>query len=82
MLVTLDWGLTRLRAYLLDGGGEIVERRDSAAGVLALEAGGFEAALAAAISHWGAAPVIASGMITSRQGWVETPYLDCPAGAG
>ena len=82
MLVALDWGLTRLRAYLLDGGGSIVERRDSAAGVLAIEAGGFEAALAAAISHWGAAPVIASGMITSRQGWVETPYLDCPAGAG
>ena len=25
-------------------------------------------------------PVIVSGMITSRNGWVETPYVDLPAG--
>ena len=25
-------------------------------------------------------PIVASGMITSRQGWVETPYLSCPTG--
>ena len=27
-----------------------------------------------------AAPRIACGMIGSRQGWIEAPYLDCPAG--
>ena len=27
-----------------------------------------------------AAPRIACGMIGSRQGWVEAPYVDCPAG--
>ncbi len=27
-----------------------------------------------------ALPVIASGMVTSRSGWVETAYLPCPAG--
>jgi 2-dehydro-3-deoxygalactonokinase len=26
-------------------------------------------------------PIIASGMITSRQGWVECAYAECPAGA-
>jgi len=26
-------------------------------------------------------PLIASGMITSRNGWLETPYLDVPSGA-
>ncbi|WP_374333910.1 2-dehydro-3-deoxygalactonokinase, partial [Aestuariivirga sp.] len=26
-------------------------------------------------------PVMAAGMITSRQGWIELPYLPCPASA-
>ena len=43
----------------------------------------FEAALRALCGDWiheHACPLIASGMIGSRQGWLEAPYLDCPAG--
>ena len=25
-------------------------------------------------------PIVAAGMIGSRQGWVEVPYVECPAG--
>ncbi len=82
MLIALDWGLTRFRAYLMDGAGAIVERREAEAGVLALAGGDFAAALDDTLDGWPAAPVVAAGMITSRQGWVETPYLECPAGAG
>ncbi len=82
MLIALDWGLTRLRAYLMDDGGAIVERHESEAGVLSIADGGFEAALTSAIADWPEGPIVASGMITSRQGWVETEYLACPAGAG
>lgn len=82
MLIALDWGLTRFRAYLMDAAGAIIERREREAGVLALAGGEFAAALDDALDGWPAAPVVAAGMITSRQGWVETSYLDCPAGAG
>ena len=42
----------------------------------------FEASLHAICSDWienFGCPIVASGMIGSRQGWVEAPYLDCPA---
>jgi 2-dehydro-3-deoxygalactonokinase len=42
----------------------------------------FEASLNAICSDWidqFGCPIVASGMIGSRQGWVEAPYLDCPA---
>jgi len=28
----------------------------------------------------GAAPIVMSGMVGSRQGWIEAPYVQCPAG--
>jgi len=40
----------------------------------------FEELLGSWIREHGSIPVIASGMIGSRQGWIEAPYLDCPAG--
>jgi len=46
-----------------------------------IAAGGFPAALAALTDgmRHGDVPVIASGMIGSRQGWIEAPYRECPA---
>ena len=43
--------------------------------------GSFGAALDALLGDWrdDAAPRIACGMIGSRQGWIEAPYVDCPA---
>lgn len=82
-LIGVDWGTTSLRAYLLSCEGGILARAESPAGILAA-AGQFPEALEAVIAPWAAAglPVLMSGMIGSRQGWVEAPYLACPAGAG
>ena len=83
-LLGLDWGTTSLRAYRLDGDGRILDSRSGEAGILRVAGGDFAAALLAAIGDWLAAapeaPVIASGMIGSRQGWLEVPYVPCPAG--
>ena len=81
----LDWGTTRLRASLVASDGTIIDRRASDAGVQSVIAGGFPAALEEACGPWFAAwprlPVLMSGMVGSRNGWVEAPYLPCPAGA-
>lgn len=83
-MIGIDWGTSSLRAYRLDAAGRVVERRDGADGILAVPAGGFPAVLARMAGDWlaaGEAPLLLCGMVGSRQGWVEAPYLPCPAGA-
>ena len=83
-LITLDWGTTSLRAYLVAGDGTIVERRRSGMGILKVPGGDFEAVFEETVRPWldrtDPLPVLAAGMITSRQGWYEVPYVACPAG--
>src|SRR4029450_9608768 len=45
------------------------------------EGGRYAEALAALLGDWAddCAPRLACGMIGSRQGWVEAPYVACPA---
>jgi 2-dehydro-3-deoxygalactonokinase len=83
-MLAIDWGTTSLRAYRLDPNGTILEQRSSASGILAVENGQFAEALEKIAGDWiaaGNAPVVMSGMIGSRQGWQEVPYVSCPAGA-
>jgi 2-dehydro-3-deoxygalactonokinase len=80
--IALDWGTTSFRAYAVSASGTVQDRRASSQGILAVEGGRFEDALEAQIGDWDTSlPVIAAGMITSRQGWVELPYVACPASA-
>lgn len=83
-LLALDWGTSNLRASLLGDEGAVLETRRGASGVMAVAAGGFADALHTLCGDWLAAhpqlPLIASGMVGSRQGWREAPYLDLPAG--
>ena len=82
-MIGVDWGTTSLRAYRLDGAGAVIEQRESAQGILSVPGGGFAAVLDAEIRPWldsGEALVLLCGMIGSRQGWKEAPYLPCPAG--
>jgi 2-dehydro-3-deoxygalactonokinase len=84
-LIGLDWGTTSFRAYRVDGGGGVLEAKSAPVGILRVPQGDFESVFEREIGPWLAAapelPVIASGMITSRQGWIEVPYCPCPAGS-
>lgn len=77
-LVGLDWGSTRLRAYRFDEAGQVAETRALPWGSRQLPAGGFVEAFAQAVEGWPRAPVLACGMVGSRGGWREAPYLDTP----
>lgn len=83
-LIGIDWGTTAFRAALMDGEGRVLDRRTSGEGLLGVADRAFEPVLERAVAAWDEMrrlPVVASGMVTSRTGWVETPYLPCPAGA-
>jgi 2-dehydro-3-deoxygalactonokinase len=84
-LIGIDWGTTAFRAYRIAAGGHVIETREAQAGILAVRDGDFAGVLTREIGAWLAAepdlPVLASGMITSRQGWLEVPYCRCPAGS-
>lgn len=81
-LLALDWGTTRLRARRLGAQGRPIDERSADCGVMRVEGGRFEAALRGLCGDWlddATLPLLASGMVGSRQGWVEAPYLDTPA---
>jgi 2-dehydro-3-deoxygalactonokinase len=81
-LIAIDWGTTNLRAYLLDAQGNPIESRSTPGGIMSVENAQFEAPLLQVTADWLAAhhlPLMAAGMIGSRQGWREAPYLPCPA---
>lgn len=82
-LIALDWGTTSFRAYLFDRTGNIMDMKNEKTGILQIQAKTFEETLIRIINPWlkdGAqTPIITSGMITSKQGWVETGYIPCPA---
>lgn len=82
-LIGVDWGTSSFRACLIDRAGCVLDRLAAPAGILQVPPGGFEARLVELLGAWLAAqpglPVLLSGMVTSRQGWRELPYLPCPA---
>jgi 2-dehydro-3-deoxygalactonokinase len=80
--IALDWGTTSFRAYHVGANGKVRDTISAPEGILSVADGNFEAALEKHIGAWDASlPVMAAGMITSRQGWIELPYLPCPASA-
>ena len=81
-MIAVDWGTTGFRAFRLRGA-EVVDRYAGPHGILQVPPGGFANTLHAAIAPWladGETRVLMSGMVGSRQGWQEAPYLPCPAG--
>ncbi|MFV3129050.1 2-dehydro-3-deoxygalactonokinase [Niveispirillum sp. KHB5.9] len=76
-----DWGTSNLRLFLCRDGR--VTDRVSGPGIAAVP-GAAEATLLDLIAPWRAAhgtlPIFLSGMIGSSIGWVEAPYIQCPAG--
>ena len=82
-MIAVDWGTSNFRAFRLDGAGIVLSRTASSQGLLGVDGGKFEQALRAQVEPWlaeGERHILLCGMIGSRQGWVETKYLPCPAG--
>lgn len=82
-LIALDWGTSSLRAWLLDGEGQILDHRHEPWGILHTPEGDFALAYQAVVGLWREAhpelPALACGMIGSRGGWQEVPYVAAPA---
>jgi 2-dehydro-3-deoxygalactonokinase len=82
-LIAIDWGSSRLRAWLLGPAGVVLAERgsDDGASRLVGDAPVFAAALQALAGDWLAQrlPAIACGMVGSAHGWREAPYATCPA---
>jgi 2-dehydro-3-deoxygalactonokinase len=82
-MIAIDWGTSGFRAYRLAPDGAVLDKRSAPLGILAVEDGRFDDALASQVGDWldaGETPIVMSGMIGSRQGWKEAPYAACPAG--
>jgi 2-dehydro-3-deoxygalactonokinase len=75
-----DWGTSNVRLFRIEHGA--VAARAAGPGIGALD-GSAEDALRAAVAPWRAAgapdAIALCGMIGSRNGWIEVPYVACPA---
>jgi 2-dehydro-3-deoxygalactonokinase len=83
-MIGVDWGTTSFRAFRIARDGTIRDRRVALRGLLNVPDNRFADTLREEIGPWLAAGeqhVLLAGMIGSRQGWKEAPYLSCPAGA-
>lgn len=78
--IAVDWGTTNRRAYAIGPGGECIGEFADDRGILSIPAAGFEAAIAEIRARLGEQPMLLAGMIGSNRGWIEVPYVRCPAG--
>jgi len=78
--IAVDWGTTNRRAYRLTSQGNCVAEFEDERGVLSMPKGEFAGAVAEIRARLGELPMLLAGMVGSRNGWVEAPYLACPAG--
>ena len=78
--IAADWGTTNRRAYRLDASGKCVDEFEDGKGILNVRDGGFPEAVAQIRERLGDEPLLLAGMIGSNRGWVEAPYVQCPAG--
>ncbi len=80
-LIGIDWGTSSFRATRF-ADGAVIDRVAARAGIMTVENNDFASVLRRHVGAWlgaGERRVLMAGMIGSRQGWVEAPYLPCPA---
>lgn len=83
VMIGMDWGTSSLRAFLIGGNGTVLDMISTSLGIMHVEDRDFDSVFHDLLQDWltdKELPVVASGMITSRNGWVETPYLPIPSG--
>jgi 2-dehydro-3-deoxygalactonokinase len=76
-----DWGTSRLRLNLCDANGSVLDSR-SGPGAAEVD-GGFADVFDSLTSQWeqdhGLLRAVLCGMVGSSIGWIQTPYVACPA---
>jgi len=77
----VDWGSSGFRAYRFDQSGAVVDTIESGLGIKFCKDHGFENILFETLDQWleTGDQVILSGMICSKNGWIESSYIECPA---
>jgi 2-dehydro-3-deoxygalactonokinase len=78
--IAVDWGTTNRRAYRVGASGLRGEEFEDDKGILNVPGGGFPEAVAEIRQRLGDLPLLLAGMIGSNRGWIEAPYVPCPAG--
>ena len=80
--IGVDWGITHLRCYALDEEGNLLDSASSKDGISKIKDAKFEEALLTVIDPWlesgKVTPILACGMVGSRNGWIETPFQKTP----
>jgi 2-dehydro-3-deoxygalactonokinase len=77
--IAVDWGTTNRRAYCIGPSGACEREFEDGKGILSVAADGFPDAVAEIRSRLGDLPLLLAGMVGSNRGWVEAPYIPCPA---
>lgn len=78
--IAVDWGTTNRRGYLIGADGALLDEMEDEKGILSVAPGQFPAAVEELRQRLGDRPLLMAGMIGSNRGWVEAPYVPCPAG--
>lgn len=79
--IAVDWGSSNLRIWAMGADDAVLERITSDQGMLGLSKDQYEPVLLGHITPWledAVVPVVACGMLGSRQGWIEAPYETVP----
>jgi 2-dehydro-3-deoxygalactonokinase len=77
--VAVDWGSSARRAYALSAAGEVTDEMEDGVGTLTIARDRFPSEVAALRSRFDARPLLMAGMVGSNRGWIEAPYVPCPA---
>ncbi|HJR82393.1 MAG TPA: 2-dehydro-3-deoxygalactonokinase [Sphingomicrobium sp.] len=80
--IAADWGTTNRRAYLIGPDGDCVDEFEDDKGILSVGRDAFGDAVAELRDRLGDRPLLLAGMVGSNRGWVEAPYVGCPASLG
>ncbi|MEO8849975.1 MAG: 2-dehydro-3-deoxygalactonokinase [Casimicrobiaceae bacterium] len=80
-LIGVDWGTSSVRAYRIAFDGVVIDSRESTSGVQKMGRVSYASALDTLLGDWRDEPVprLAAGMVGSRNGWIEVPYVEAPA---
>ena len=80
--VIVDWGTTNFRAFLMTSDNQCIDRVECNTGLLNVMDDQFEHTLANNLAKWNITtsrlPVFMAGMVGSKQGWKEAPYMPTP----